>query len=339
MELLLALALAWVAVAPDPVTLAVTRGAAGAVRGASRPLSDSGRTSSDSGRTSSSSSAGEKAQTGRMRAAVAGAGIGVRAARVRRAEGRDLATLSVRVARATGRAGRSVASAARTRWAPGDTDREGAAGRVVVGQVVDDTTSTDHVVDHDPEVDHDLQDEVQDVEPTATQSRRWDKQPETEVDKRSFDVRAAGYDGWVDSQGYPTDHAGWFPSDPSSTNDLEMDMSIGSGMQVTELESLNEVRAEVEAATVMTEALTEAVQAAQDWASGLADRWSGTDWGTRQLDAGVVAVAESAATLIDGEAMAEALAVINAAVIEAQSLSEVLASAGAHGNVDRFHAA
>lgn len=34
-------------------------------------------------------------------------------------------------------------------------------------------------------------------------SRRWDGEPETPAEKRFFDLRESGYDGWIDRDGYP----------------------------------------------------------------------------------------------------------------------------------------
>jgi hypothetical protein len=43
-----------------------------------------------------------------------------------------------------------------------------------------------------------------------TVSRRWDRQPETEADRRFFDLRESGYTGWIDQDGYPvTDVDAW----------------------------------------------------------------------------------------------------------------------------------
>jgi hypothetical protein len=33
-------------------------------------------------------------------------------------------------------------------------------------------------------------------------SRRWDRQPETDADRRFFDLRESGYDGWIDQDGH-----------------------------------------------------------------------------------------------------------------------------------------
>ena len=43
-------------------------------------------------------------------------------------------------------------------------------------------------------------------------SRRWDKKPETEADKKFFDLRESGYTGWIDQDGNPQtpeQHRAW----------------------------------------------------------------------------------------------------------------------------------
>src|SRR6266536_5797947 len=39
----------------------------------------------------------------------------------------------------------------------------------------------------------------------AEPSRRFDGAPETDVDRRFFDLRESGYTGWIDSDGHPVD--------------------------------------------------------------------------------------------------------------------------------------
>lgn len=36
----------------------------------------------------------------------------------------------------------------------------------------------------------------------GTETRRFDGQPETEADKRFFELRESGYTGWIDQDGY-----------------------------------------------------------------------------------------------------------------------------------------
>jgi hypothetical protein len=48
-------------------------------------------------------------------------------------------------------------------------------------------------------------------------SRRFDGLPETEADRRFFDLRGSGYQGWIDQDGYPVhdieewkQNVGWY---------------------------------------------------------------------------------------------------------------------------------
>jgi hypothetical protein len=108
---------------------------------------------------------------------------------------------------------------------------------------------------------------------------------------------------------------------------------------LTELESLEAVRREARQAMEMTESLTEVVASIKDWATGLADRWSGTEWGTADLNHAVAGVGDAASTLTSGEALTEALVAIEDAVKRAEALGEVATEIGAHGDVDAFRAA
>ncbi|WP_306834825.1 hypothetical protein [Catenuloplanes nepalensis] len=62
-----------------------------------------------------------------------------------------------------------------------------------------------------------------DVDDTAAapRSRCWDGSPESDADRRFFDLRESGYTGWIDQDGYPVEdpfaHAGadaasWSPA-------------------------------------------------------------------------------------------------------------------------------
>ncbi|WP_033345601.1 hypothetical protein [Catenuloplanes japonicus] len=54
--------------------------------------------------------------------------------------------------------------------------------------------------------------------PEPAVSRRWDRLPETDADRRFFDLRESGYSGWIDQDGYAVgdpfegrDAARWTP--------------------------------------------------------------------------------------------------------------------------------
>lgn len=114
----------------------------------------------------------------------------------------------------------------------------------------------------------------------------------------------------------------------------ENTMSINT----TELESLDAVAAEVERAQQMCAALAETLEATKAWAQGLIDRWSGTNWGTDELDTGVAEAADAVSTLGDTEPLDVALRSISTAVHNARSLAEVADEVGAKGSIDAFRA-
>jgi len=125
----------------------------------------------------------------------------------------------------------------------------------------------------------------------------------------------------------------------STTPDRNPDKEGTNAMDMTELESLEAVRREARQAMEMSESLTEVVASIKDWATGLADRWSGTEWGTADLNHAVAGVGDAAGTLTSGEALTEALVAIEDAVKRAEALGEVATEIGAHGHVDAFRAA
>jgi hypothetical protein len=47
-------------------------------------------------------------------------------------------------------------------------------------------------------------------------SRRFDGKPETEADRRLFELRESGYTGWIDQDGYPADGPTFVRTDPTA---------------------------------------------------------------------------------------------------------------------------
>ncbi|WP_213457259.1 hypothetical protein [Rhizomonospora bruguierae] len=52
------------------------------------------------------------------------------------------------------------------------------------------------------------------------ESRRWDGQPESEADRRFFDLRESGYTGWIDQDGYAVDGPTFVHSAPSDEDEM-----------------------------------------------------------------------------------------------------------------------
>jgi hypothetical protein len=50
-----------------------------------------------------------------------------------------------------------------------------------------------------------------------TPSRRFDGKPETDADRRFFDLRESGYTGWIDQDGYPVDGPTFVRTEPAVT--------------------------------------------------------------------------------------------------------------------------
>jgi len=58
---------------------------------------------------------------------------------------------------------------------------------------------------------------VHEADPTAVPAtRRFDGQPETDADRRFFDLRESGYTGWIDQDGHPVDGPTFVRTDPES---------------------------------------------------------------------------------------------------------------------------
>ncbi|WP_432838907.1 hypothetical protein [Dactylosporangium sp. CA-092794] len=47
-------------------------------------------------------------------------------------------------------------------------------------------------------------------------SRRWDRQPETDADRRFFDLRESGYTGWIDQDGYAVEGPTFMHTSPDA---------------------------------------------------------------------------------------------------------------------------
>ena len=80
------------------------------------------------------------------------------------------------------------------RWPPGQTDDTGSA-------LESDPVPPAH---HNPRKGAVAMQPTQNTAPQAEQpSRCWDRAPETDADRRFFDLRDAGYTGWINQDGYP----------------------------------------------------------------------------------------------------------------------------------------
>jgi hypothetical protein len=308
-EFLVMALLAYVVVAPDGVSLAASRGLAGAVRAGvsgssvSRPR---GSSTSSSWWSRLSGGGGPQVVTdapsrSRLGAMAGGWRQGVQDARQARADGRDTWSRASRVAGRAAGGARGAYADARARFGGRGraTDQDGHP--VVAGDVVD-----DHAV----------------ADAAGQQASGF-----TDLTK----------DPAVANQATAPENA---PHGASTTSASAGGIEKENEMKdITELESLDAVEAETRAASQMCADLDEALTAVKAWSAGLADRWAGTDWGTRDLDAAVSNVAEAAGSLGDAEALAAGLAQVQASVDKARGLGELAAEVGAQGDVGRFRAA
>ena len=310
------LIIAYFVVSPDRVSLSLTRGSTGAARKAAgrrwaaRPGNRGGK--QHRGGTSFRQAVRQAWADGRDAAA---------AAKARRAAGRDTYSQVKRAGRAGGAAlgaayatGGTLRERARTGWQAGATHWRDLDGRRAVSVSADRTDATDTTGPTD-------------TSPSAAAGRAADSTVQPTPDQISGDRTDA-----TDT----TDPTG---NTNSTTPGRNPNQEGNNAMDMTELESLEAVRREARQATEMSESLTEVVTSIKDWATGLADRWSGTEWGTADLNHAVAGVGDAASTLTSGEALTESLVAIEDAVKRAEALGEVATEIGAHGDVDAFRAA
>ncbi|MGL4745028.1 MAG: hypothetical protein ACRCXL_11650 [Dermatophilaceae bacterium] len=136
----------------------------------------------------------------------------------------------------------------------------------------------------------------------------------------------------------PTGDGSSTPSTPPGKGQTK-ESPMSTSVEVSELESLDAVIAEVKTATLMAEALTETLTGSRGWTTNLPDRWSSTDWGTEGINEVIATSPEVAQSLGDAEPLTEFLTKLTAELEKARALGEVAAEVGASGDVGRFTAA
>src|SRR4051794_21600439 len=73
------------------------------------------------------------------------------------------------------------------------------------------------------------------ADPNAAATRRFDGQPETDADRRSFDLRDAGHTGWIDSDGHPADGPTFVRTDPTEADRLTRRVTPASTLRAAAL--------------------------------------------------------------------------------------------------------
>lgn len=310
------LIIAYFVVSPDPVSLSLTRGAKGAAGKAvgRRWAARSGIRGGNGKRRGTTLRQGVRQAWADGREAAA-------AAKARRAEGRDTYSQLVR-------AGRAAGTAIGVAYATGGTVRE----RVHAGWQAGAAHWRD--IDGRRRVSASADNRIGSTDTAATSSAGPAADTTDATDRTAGQTSADPVDR-TDA----TDTTAPINHTNTATPDKNPDKEGNNAMDMTELESLEAVRREARQAMEMSESLTEVVTSIKDWATGLADRWSGTEWGTKDLDHAVADVGDAAGTLASGEALTEALVAIEDAVKRAEALGEVASEIGAHGDVDAFRAA
>lgn len=112
-----------------------------------------------------------------------------------------------------------------------------------------------------------------------------------------------------------------------------------NGIQSSELTSLADVSAEVDASEATAHSLVETVAEVKQYMTNLPDRWAGADWETQGLSEVIGTAPEVAASMGDFEKMVTFLEDMKKEIKKASAVGEVAASVGASGDVGRFTSA
>lgn len=341
----------WLVVSPDKASLSASRGLWGAVRGFANPQRTTEPVDKADDKVKRPKIRPEAAQGSRWAGLLNGWNRGVHVARQKRANGRDLWSRGSYVAgRAWGgsanlRAGLASIKPTISAWR---AKRAAAKGSPTVEGEVIDPDPTEHPAGDVDDNDQDQADPAAGQESGADDVDVEQGEGPTVVQGEVIATRDSNEDlatdpaaGAAPSEGEGA--ASTTTNTENTTGNTTEPAAAGEentmGIDSTELESLDAVAAEVEKALQMCAALTETLEAAKAWANGLADRWSGTGWGTRDLDTGVATAADAAASLGDTEALEAALRSISAAVENARTLAEHAENIEAQGPIDAFRAA
>lgn len=319
MEILIAMAIAYLVVAPDRATLTATRGLAGAARASIEAATRPHRTLPGERRRSRSSSK-PRGGVSRPVAILDGWRDGVASARKARDERRDLWSRSSRVGgRVAGGVG-SLAGGIRT------TVRSRRHGDTSSSNTAD--AASDHVG----------------IQPAR---RSWTAANLV----RRFRPTTAHQHDTPEIPGTPKTPVGSAtpepPSPPAEPTGPATDASTTTptrkanpmALAGTELSNLDEVASEVKAAEAAMQELGTALVEFKKWAANLPDRWSGTNWGTRGLDAAISDLADVVSALRSPENVLEQLASVRTEVQKARTVGEAAEAARARGDVSSFRAA
>lgn len=318
----------WLVVAPDKMSHTATRGLWGAARGWANPTYAATQAKAGRGKAGRSGAA----QGSRWAGMLAGWRKGVRVARQKRANGKDVWSRGSYVAgRVWGgtsnlRAGVRRIPSYIAAWRADRAAKKGAP--TVQGFVVDEPAEPAEEAEK-ASPNGETPDASGDEPPAASEVVQGEVVTSGTTDDLAAD-QAAG--------GAPAEGAG---APNNTTNTTEPAFAGGwknlmSDMPIGELENLGSARAEMGAADPLAEMLGEAMAAAKAWGTGLPDRWSGAGWGTAAINDAIAMIVEGVDALGTAEPLMAGIDALKKALEEAGSLGEVAAEHQAEGDIGRF---
>lgn len=144
--------------------------------------------------------------------------------------------------------------------------------------------------------------------PGETVSRRFDGEPETDADRRFFDLRESGYTGWIDQDGHPVDG----PTFQQTDTNTETEPSTGGPAMTSTIGEASTYETAVPALGDLQEAmnnLSDEVAGAEEAADDFVAHVEGIDEAKTQVAAAAAAVQEQmAAAGVSGSSMEQVTA-------------------------------
>lgn len=131
------------------------------------------------------------------------------------------------------------------------------------------------------------------------------------------------------------------PANPGGqdTDLKENTVADATTIKTTELATTEDLRKEVAEAEAVVEAFAAQVTALEEWATGLAERYAATDWGTKDISAAVALTADAAPSLKLAAGLEAALTQLRKAIDAADVVAEARDAVQAEGDVTSFTAA
>lgn len=173
------------------------------------------------------------------------------------------------------------------------------------------------------------------VQPVPGEQDQQD--PQDQQDQQDVTAGTAGTSGTdIDSTTDSTTTSTTTSTTASTTNGTVKGMTMGALTVSGDLETTEELRAEVVAAQGLLDEASDAVAQLVAWASMLPDRMDAAPWETAAVLARVAEISETLGTLQALDEVGESLTAMKPALDEADALGEHAAGIGAGGNVTAF---